>query len=242
MEGRHAKFWKIFFSIVGTIIGGIIILFIGFFVYYTWQFKFGDTKDIAKLTQKFEEKFTTISKEAAPLFVEDQETYIQSHNPTQGSLSPQITIVSFIDFECPYCQEQYTTLKHLTEKYSPVVKFVFKQLPLTSIHPASYNAAIASTCAQEQNKFWEYHNDLFEKKILDDEGLYASAQNVGLHHELFDSCFKGQKYRNYITQDNDDAIAIGVRGTPTYIINNEVIEGVPTREEWDGLILKYLKK
>lgn len=242
MEGRHSKFWKIFLSILGTIIGGITIIFIGFFIYYSWQFKFGNTEEIKQLTEEFEDKFSIISEESAPTLVENQDEYIRSHNPIQGAIEPQITIISFIDFECPYCQEQYPILKRVIEKYNPVVRLVFKQLPLTAIHPHSYNAAIASTCAQEQDKFWEYHDNLFENIVLDDSGLRTAAQNIGLNTELFDKCFNGQIYRKYIIQDNEDAITIGVRGTPTHLINNEIIEGVPTLEEWDTLILKYLKK
>ncbi|MBT3539148.1 DsbA family protein [Candidatus Parcubacteria bacterium] len=242
MQEHLGKFWKIFMTILGIIIGGVMVIFIGFFVYYSWQFKFGNSESIGEITKEFESKFSITSENSAQVFIENPLDYVRSHNPMQGSVEPKITIISFIDFECPYCQEQYSILKKVSEKYNLISKFVFKQLPLPSIHPYSYHAAIASTCAQEQNKFWQYHDKLFESKKLDDDGLYTTAQDIGLNIELFNSCFKEEKHQKNITQDNDDAIEIGVRGTPTHIINNEIVEGVLSLEDWDSFIIKHLKQ
>ena len=149
---------------------------------------------------------------------------------------------AFIDFECPFCQANYPTIKGIIKKYDPAVNLVFKHLPLTSIHPRALDAALASTCANEQEKFWEYHDLLFETKQLDNASLFATANKLNLDKDKFSSCFTNKKYLTQINKDSKDAVAAKLRGTPTHIVNGEIIEGVKTTEEWDKIIIKHLNK
>ena len=82
--------------------------------------------------------------------------------PVIGPKNPKVTIVEFSDFECPFCQRAYATVKQIQSDYPNDVAIVYKQLPLTQLHPNAMRAAQASVCAREQGKFWEYHDKLFE--------------------------------------------------------------------------------
>lgn len=87
---------------------------------------------------------------------------VQAGDPVFGPANAKVTIVEFSDFQCPYCLQAYATVKQIMDAYPNDVKFVYKQFPLSSIHPQAQKAAEASLCAHEQGKFYEYHNKLFD--------------------------------------------------------------------------------
>jgi len=82
--------------------------------------------------------------------------------PIQGPKDAKVTIVEFSDFECPFCQRAFGTVQQIQKAYPKEVRIVYKQLPLTNLHPHAQKAAEASVCAQKQGKFWEYHDTLFK--------------------------------------------------------------------------------
>lgn len=90
-----------------------------------------------------------------------KEVKINPSDPVKGPAGAKVTIVVYSDFECPFCVRFYPTVKQIEETYKENVKVVFKQFPLTQIHPNAQAAAEASLCANEQGKFWEYHDKLF---------------------------------------------------------------------------------
>lgn len=82
--------------------------------------------------------------------------------PSEGAKNPKVTIVEYSDFQCPFCVRAYPTVKQVLETYPNDVAIYYQQYPLTNIHPFAQKAAEASLCAQDQGKFWEYANNLFE--------------------------------------------------------------------------------
>lgn len=239
MRVRHA--FGLIFGL--TAVAGLVIFF-GLVVYYLWQGKYGTAQEITQSRREFKSQKFTSANEATegPKAPDNWANYLTKDNPTLGSPTNPVTIVAFIDFECPFSQEGHPIFKSVVETYGVAVKVVFKQLPLTSIHANALNAAEAAACANEQGKFWEYYNYLFATKKLSGADLKAGAATVGLETDTFTACQKNAKYRAAIERDVNDAIALGVRGTPTYFVNNEVIEGVVDRAAWDTIILRNLKK
>jgi len=228
---------------MGIIFALIVIIFVGFFTYYLWQIRYGEESTIRELNTKFSKKITiNPSQELATSTVADVKYIIRPYDPTVGEKEAPIAIITFIDFECPYCQESYPIFKQITEKYAPAVRVVFKHLPFSNLHPQAMNAALAATCAQEQNKFWEYYDILFTTKQLDDTSLYAYAKQLSLNESQFSNCIKNKKYKQHIDQDSLDAVSAGMRGTPTYIVNGKIYEGVLSIQEWDTIILSNLKQ
>ena len=241
-----------------TVISIIIILllfFLGLVVFYLWQSKYGSGEDIAKTKLEFQSQKLTPRlvptssglargkpDQGEPKAPINWTEYVTKDNPTFGSVASPVTIIAFIDFECPFSQEGYPIFKSVMETYGSAAKIVFKQLPLTSIHANALPTAEAAACAYEQDKFWEYYNYLFNTKKLSANDLTIAAKAVGLDLNTFSTCQKSAKYQKEIEKDVNDAIALGVRGTPTYFVNNEVIEGVADRALWDTIILRNLKK
>lgn len=235
----------IFLIIISLFILGVIS-FMALFGYYAWQLKYGDLDERNKISQQFEPQFSVDSSLASVAldvsFISDYEKYIRVHNQVFGNKDADINIIAFIDFECPYCQATYPVFRQVMEKYEPVVQVVFKNLPLFNIHPNSMVASQAAMCAAEQGKFWEYYNQLFIYKIFDDTSLITYATNLGLNIEVFTNCLVSESQDWKITEDLRDAVELGLRGTPTYIVNGIKIEGTGSVEEWDNLIIQLLNQ
>lgn len=224
----------------------LLILVLSFFAltgYYVWQIKFGVGEE--KLAQEFNSKFTANPSKGnssdSDVTIEELNKLIYPTTPILGSDKAPITIFTFIDFECPFSQEVYPTFKEITDRYAPIIKVVFKHLPVESIHPNIMPAHLASACAQEQGKFWEYYNLLMTNKKFELTALLDYANTLKLDTKQFNTCLDSKKYQKNIDQDIIDSANLGIRGTPTYFINQTKIEGVVTKEFFDKIISEQIK-
>ncbi|MCK5228568.1 MAG: thioredoxin domain-containing protein [Desulfobulbaceae bacterium] len=105
--------------------------------------------------------------------------------------------------------------------YPNEVKLVFKNFPLTRIHKFAMGAAVAALAANEQGKFWEYHDKLFENyKSLSHKKFQEIAQELGLDMKRFNTDLSNPKLRQAVSKDMDDAVKNGIRSTPTILVNN----------------------
>lgn len=237
---------KFFLLIILTLIGLFIALFLWKFVTSLWTLKYGSDKAKQELSERINPAFTvspdvTAQRRATASTIEAQKL-IRSFNPTFGSAQAPVKIIAFIDFECPYCQKSYPFFKQLMEEHSDVVQVIFKHFPIGSIHQDALGAGLASACAHEQGKFWEYHDMLFTQKVLDVNSLVTYADTTGLDPEKFRNCLDSEKYLGAIQQDMEDGAAVGVRGTPTFIVNNKKVEGVLETQLWERVIINALQK
>ena len=239
----RARAGKIFLSILFF----ILILTLGFFAltgYYVWQIKFGVGAE--KLAEDFNPRFTADPSKSnlssSNAITEDLNKFIYPTTPILGQVKAPITIFTFIDFECPFSQAGYPIFKEITEKYAPIVKIVFKHLPVESIFPNAMQAHLASACAAEQEKFWEYYDLLLTNKKLGSSDLLEYANKLNLDEKKFGNCLDSKKYQNNIDQDIIDSIDLGIRGTPTYFVNKTKIEGVITKDLFEKIILEQMRK
>ena len=110
--------------------------------------------------------------------------------------------------------------------YPGKVRLVYRNLPLTQIHPQAMNAAEAAMCAGEQDAYWQYHEKLFENSDALSDDLYARlATDLGLDAASFESCMTEHKYLEDIQADMQFAIDLGVQSTPTFFINGLAVVG-----------------
>jgi len=148
-------------------------------------------------------------------------------DPSLGPKGALVTIVEFSDFECPYCRQAFPIIREIVNIYGDKIRYIYRDFPVSDLHPNAEKAAEAAQCAYEQGKFWPYHDKLFlnqENLNINDLKLYASQ--VGLNQELFDVCLDSGKYENEVKQDFNDGVLAGVRGTPTWFIEGVRVEGV----------------
>ncbi|MDE1862692.1 MAG: DsbA family protein [Thaumarchaeota archaeon] len=153
-------------------------------------------------------------------------------SPAMGSPTAPVTMVEFSDFECPFCGAFFSqTFPQVEKNYIDPgkVRFVFKNMPLTGIHPNALEAALAAECANEQGKFWQYHNWLFTNQnswvSLNSTDVAKAfkhyASMLGLDNSTFNSCLDSEKYSTAVNQDEQDGSKYGVTGTPTFFIGND---------------------
>ena len=153
-------------------------------------------------------------------------------DPVRGNHDAPITIVEFSDFQCPFCARfQIQTLPLILEQYVETgkVKFVYRDFPIQNSHPNAMPAAAASECAHEQNKYWEYHDALFENQGVWNKVDIASAVTIfkefaaelDLNQDQFSNCLDSGKYIEEINNDLKDGRDYGITGTPGFFIGNE---------------------
>jgi protein-disulfide isomerase len=155
-------------------------------------------------------------------------------DPVKGNQNVPITIIEFSDFQCPFCARfQIQTLPLILEQYVETgkVKFVYRDFPIQNSHPNAMPAAAASECAHEQDKYWEYHDALFENQAVWNKVEITSAITIfkefatkmNLDQKQFDSCLDSGKYIEEINNDLKDGRDYGVTGTPGFFIGNDEI-------------------
>jgi protein-disulfide isomerase len=128
----------------------------------------------------------------------------------------------------------------LLDAYPGQIRFVYRNLPLTSIHPDAFPAAVASLCAEEQNAYWEYHDKLFTGELLGREVYLQYAADLNLNTEEFTACLDSGKFDTFIEQDMDFAFNLGVSSTPTFFINGLAIVGAQPLSSFQNIIDKEL--
>ena len=171
------------------------------------------------------------------------EVALAATDPALGAASAPVTIVEFSDFQCPFCQRVAPTLKRVRETYGDKVRIVWKDYPLTQIHPEAFKAGEAAHCAGEQGKFWEYHDRLFaNQQALQVDSLKAYAADLGLDAAKFNSCLDSSKYGDRVREGVAQGTRLGVNSTPTVYINGRMLSGAHPYETFAAIIDEELSR
>lgn len=153
-------------------------------------------------------------------------TLANEGSPTLGKKDAPVTLVEFSDFQCPYCQASAPTLKQVAQKFGDKVQIVYRQYPIPSLHPFAFKAAEASLCANDQGKFWELHDAMFQDQTkLAVSDLKATARRLGLDGKKFDACIDAGRHVEQVQNDQREGERIGVTGTPAMFINGRYVDG-----------------
>ncbi len=156
-------------------------------------------------------------------------------DPVLGNKDALVTIIEFSDFECPYCRRVQPTLKRLMKEYEGQVRLVFRDFPL-SFHKNAQKAAEAAQCAGDQDKFWPYHDKLFEQTALAPKDLKKYASELELDMDKFNACLDGDKYAQEVKADMQDGQNAGVNSTPSFFVNGQPLNGAVPYERFQELV------
>lgn len=164
-----------------------------------------------------------------PILIESTKAeLIPEYSPVKGNPDAEVSVVVFSDFQCPGCGASAPIISALADAYGDNAKFVYRHFPLPS-HQFAAGAAQASVIAKNNGKFWEYHDLLFANQDnLTEEDLFKYAETVGLDKEVFMEDFKNGVGRDEVETDFAAAQEYGLQGTPTIILNREIV----TFREW----------
>jgi len=147
----------------------------------------------------------------------------------QGKSNAPVTLVEYGDYECPYCGQAYLIVKEIQQQLKDQLRFVFRNFPLTQVHPHAQQTAEAAEAAGVQKKFWEMHDILYEnQQALDYYHLVEYASILDLDIERFNNDLFSHAYAGRVREDFISGVRSGVNGTPTFFVN-----GVRYNYSWD---------
>jgi protein-disulfide isomerase len=163
---------------------------------------------------------------------------VSSNDHIQGNSNATLELVEYGDYQCSYCGHAFPIIRNIQQTLSNELKFVFRNFPLSEVHPDAMNAAVAAEAAALQNRFWEMHDILYENQVrLDVEALFFYAKTIGLDLELFKNDIQKDALVTRVETDFETGIRSGVNGTPSFFINGEKYDG-----DWEeSPLLTYLK-
>jgi protein-disulfide isomerase len=161
--------------------------------------------------------------------------------PSRGPADAKVTVVEFSDFQCPFCQRAKPVLDEIAKRHPNDVRIVYRHMPLDALHPRARASAEASACADEGNKFWEYHDKLFaNNRALGEPELRKYAAEVGLDAKAFDECLTTRRHKDAVEADAAEARKIGITGTPAFVVNGIMMFGLQTPDSLDEVIREEL--
>lgn len=170
---------------------------------------------------------------------------LMDDDAVKGNKNAPVTIVEFSDYECPFCVRFYTeTFGQIDERYIKTgkVKFVYRDFPL-GFHQFAQKAAEAAECAGEQDKYFEMYDKLFKEGVKGGVDSYKQyARDIGLDASKFNECIDTGKMESEIKKDASDGAAAGIKGTPGFFINGQLISGAQPFSRFQQAIETELAK
>ena len=154
---------------------------------------------------------------------------VSERDHTQGPATAAITLVQYGDYECPYTRQSTTVVRAIQQQLGDQLRFVYRNFPLTEIHPHALHAAFPAEAAAAQGKFWQMHDYIFHHQhTLEDSDLEQFAEAVGLDMQQYARALDDQRALARIEEDVEGGERSGVQGTPTFFIN-----GILYRGSWE---------
>jgi len=154
---------------------------------------------------------------------------VSERDHSQGPTTATVTLVQYGDYECPYTRQSTHVVQAIQQELGEQLRFVYRNFPLTEIHPHALHAAFAAEAAAAQGKFWEMHDYIFHHQhTLTDADLAQFAEAVGLDRQQYVRDMTDQRGLARIEEDVAGGERSGVQGTPMFFIN-----GVLYRGSWE---------
>ena len=199
-------------------------------------------KTASKETTKATKASSNMATEAANGAL-DQITGIDINNsPSFGPKDAKVTIIEFSDYMCPACRRLHPVISKIRKEYQDKVKWVFKDFPLQQ-HQGADRLAEAARCAWEQNKFWQFQDELFKADLTTIPGIFPTiVQDLNMDLSQFIKCFESRKYMFEVIKDRQDALNADVNATPSLFINGRKIAHLRSEEDFIKIIEDELKR
>lgn len=152
----------------------------------------------------------------------------------EGPDDAPLTIVEFVDFQCPACRAAHPELKKIREKYSGKIRFAIRQFPLPT-HDKAKGASLAALCAEQQGALYAYADEIIQGE-LDRDSLVKAAAMLRLDLNRFVPCLESEEAKNRVLRDLTDGYRLNVTETPTLFLNTTMVQGLPSAEQLSELI------
>lgn len=166
---------------------------------------------------------------------------LRATDPRKGNPGAPIVMFEFGDFACPACKQFQPTIAAVLKKFPNTVLHVWKDFPLP-IHPNARAAHVAAECANNQEKFWEYHDRLFAETALTEDVYDRIAQTLGLDMTQFTECRKSDRIKTQVQESFNEALLLAVDKTPYLFINNERLSGDIDAQTLEQTLTRLIQK
>ena len=156
---------------------------------------------------------------------------------TKGKPTAPVTVYEMSDFQCPFCKQVQPTFEKLLARYGDKIKLAHRDFPIDSLHPQARLAHEAARCANEQGKFWAYHDKLFASPPKSTPEIFKGmAKELDLEITKFETCFDSGKYQSAVKKDIEEGNRLGVSGTPAFFINGRLVSGAQPLDAFSRVI------
>lgn len=211
-----------------------ILLGVGWFVWQTISYiaaiRTGTAVSIADRRMEL-----SIGSAVANANVTDEDrarlTAAAGNMPELGARDARVTVVEFVDYQCPYSQRSADAVRRVMEAMGSEVRLIVRDFPILELHPNARRTALAAQCVLEQGQdaYWRFHDELYATEPDPSDGaadfLRATAETVGVRLTDYDVCMSQNRYGKRIDEDISVGLRAGVQGTPTFFINGIKFEG-----------------
>lgn len=222
--------------IVGVLVVIAFLIFGSAVLFYYRRIMNGEDLSYLARAEQFTQSTALAGKTSGKTEV-PQDTVVTADDPAIGNANAPITVVEFLDFECPFSAQAFPFIREAATKNPEKIRLIIRDLPLDDVHPNARLAAEAAGCANDQKRFWAYHDKLFQnQQALDRDSLIRYAEQVGLDTGAFTACLESGKFRAEVQEDYEAAVAAGAVGTPTFYINGKKFQGIIPEEVWVQLV------
>lgn len=227
-------------SFAATALVGLALALAALFMWRVWKYYGQITSGKQVELPQFSGQFTASSK--APVGAPGAHPEVATDDdPSIGPNDAKLTIVEFLDYQCPFCGQESATLREMAAAHADRVRFIIRDFPVQELHPDALASAEAAGCAEAEGKFWPMHDRLFAQKgVLTRADLDNAARQSGLDMPQFAACMDVHARLEEIQRDATDGVNDGVRGTPTFFFNGIKVEGVIPGDAFESLIARFL--
>ena len=174
----------------------------------------------------------------------DEKLLMGTHHYEISTASAKATLVEFGDYECPACGAYAPVVDQVLKDFSGSLNYVFREYPLTSIHPNAMLGSEAAQAAGLQGKYWQMHEILYQKQnewsVVDGatarKDILGYAKNIGLNVEQFTKDLDSNTVKNYVQADMNDGDALGINQTPTFYLNGVMMNNPSSLADFESAV------
>lgn len=218
----------------------ILTIFVAFTFTYWRQIKNGEKPNLGLPSSG---SFTSAGSAVPAVGRVDRARLETTDDPSLGRTGAPVTVVEFIDFKCPNCKAAVPIMDKVIARYGAKVRLIVRDFPVESTHPGATALSELAYCADKEHRFWPVYQALFNEQDslpnpLGEAALLRLADQTGVGVDTLKTCLATAAPFQEVQADYLAGISAGVRGTPTFFINGEKVEGVIPFEAWDTFLGK----
>jgi protein-disulfide isomerase len=237
-DSKQKSVWRTPIILIGTVI--VVAVLLSVITKNNGTVSFENTENaLNNILTQAERQFTNITNVNELVSeVEPGTEWLEGaeDDPTLGDDNASLVIVEFSDFQCPFCKASFPGIREFIENNDGKIKYIYRDFPVDEIHTEARMAAEAGACAHSQGKFWQLHDRMFQNQNdLSKVSILNYAKQSGINMKTFETCLEERRYQDEVEKDRAVGIELGVRGTPTWFINGEKLEGSIPIEVWDQI-------